>query len=162
MQLLVIGVMVGAWNVLLSLPLTTGGRWLQRATLVAIGGTAACFSWLNLSSEGFTLPPTDDLVVRVLSAAGILTACGVMGTTLMAVFNRRPLMTRAKTLRALTGLDCTCPRCATGFRAATGTSRCPGCGLLVVVQFAEPRCWRCEYALLDLRGNTCPECGAEV
>ena len=66
-------------------------------------------------------------------------------------------MTIARALR----VRVECPRCRADVRIPTTTGVCPSCRLRIRIQVEEPRC-TCGYALYQLQGDCCPECGRDV
>jgi hypothetical protein len=54
-----------------------------------------------------------------------------------------------------------CPSCGKQQQFPQGGARCSGCGLLVKIEFEEPRC-ECGYLLYNLPGTICPECGRDA
>jgi hypothetical protein len=63
---------------------------------------------------------------------------------------------------ALLQVALTCPICDTKQSVPVGSSECIRCGLKMKIQLDEPRCPECDYLLLRLASDNCPECGALV
>jgi Zn finger protein HypA/HybF involved in hydrogenase expression len=129
--------------------------------------TAVLTSYLNFITVGFqTDVSEDELLVRLIAAGSIVSVCGLLAITIFLAANRRALVTTSASVKEIRAVKVTCPRCATKTDAAAGVggarSRCGGCGLIFVIELAEPRCVKCEYNLLDLKSDRCPECGTPV
>jgi len=75
--------------------------------------------------------------------------------------NRRPAGVSAA-VSEIAVVQIVCPHCARKQAVPVGDSACAGCGLLFSLKVSEPRCVQCEYPLLDLRGDVCPECGTAI
>lgn len=149
-------------NVLLRLPLRAGQRWLAWATTGCLVLTAIAAMFVSMTTRGFEQANADDLGVRMFSAGSIVTTCGVLAMAVLMGFNRRMLVTEAKSLEEIRTIALACPRCAKKQEATVGESRCEGCGLIFLFKFAEPRCVKCDYSLLDIKGGVCPECGEKI
>ena len=133
--------------------------WLRPATsgmLALTGVLGAAVEWLV--REAGTLR-FDDLLPRLMTASAIVTCCGVLAIVVLLAFNRRFVVTEARSLAAIRSMRVHCPRCSLVQEAALGESSCAGCKLIFLIKVAEPRCAKCGYVLLDLRGDRCPECG---
>lgn len=55
----------------------------------------------------------------------------------------------------------TCPRCQCAQQLPINGAVCVQCKLYISVSLAAARCGACGYDLVDLQGNTCPECGSD-
>lgn len=162
-QGLVIATAIGLANVLNTLKLEGVQRWVALATIGTVLFTSVLVSYLNFITDGFRsdVGPAD-LVVRLMIAGVIVSACGLLAITIFLAANRRALATTSASVKKISAVKVTCPRCATTNDAAVGCSCCIGCGLIFLIELAEPRCVKCEYNLLDLKGDLCPECGTPV
>lgn len=161
-QAFIVGYMFAGINVLLRLPLQPGQRWLVYVVAGVLCGEAVVGSVFNITTTAGRHADGSDLLPRVLAAGAIVLACGVLAIAVLMAFNRRTLVTRSAYLADIKSVHLTCPRCARKGEAPLGQSRCEGCGLIFLVQVAEPRCIKCNYNLLDLRSPVCPECGEPI
>lgn len=161
-QALIMASAVGGANVLIRLPLRPGQRWLAYATIATLVLTAIAASFDNISTSAFQHTSPDDLSVRFFAAGCIVTVCGILAIAVLMGFNRRVLVTEARSLDEIRKITVACPRCAKRQDAAVGESRCEGCGLIFLFRFAEPRCTTCNYSLLDIKSGICPECGEKI
>ena len=63
-------------------------------------------------------------------------------------------------------MEMVCPVCrkkqTVPINDGVGELSCPGCGLIVSVRLRAPRCPSCDYMLLMLHSDRCPECGAPI
>ena len=162
-QAVVVALAIGLANVLHTLKLEGVQRYVALGTIGTVLLTAALMSYLNFITEGFRGDvDVNELVVRLIAAGSIVSVCGLLAITIFLAANRRALVTTSASVKEIRSVKVTCPRCTTKTDAAVGRSRCGGCGLIFVLELAEPRCVKCEYNLLDLRGDRCPECGTPV
>lgn len=166
-QALIVALAVGLANVLNTLRLEGVQRYVALATIGTVLLTAVLMSYLNFITVGFQTDVSDDeLLVRLIAAGSIVSVCGLLAITIFLAANRRALVTTSASVKEIRSVKVTCPRCATKTDAAAGVggarSRCGGCGLIFVIEMAEPRCVKCEYNLLDLKSDRCPECGTPV
>lgn len=166
-QALIVALAIGMANVLHTLKLEGVQRYVALGTIGTVLLTATLLSYLNFISEGFRRDiSNDELLVRLIAAGSIVSACGLLAITIFLAANRRALVTTSASVKEIRSVKVTCPRCATKVDAAAAAggarSRCGGCGLLFVIELAEPRCVKCDYNLLDLKGDRCPECGTPV
>jgi hypothetical protein len=166
-QALIVALAIGLANVLNTLKLEGLQRYVALGTIGTVLLTAALLSYLNFITEGFRgRVDENELLIRLIAAGSIVSACGLLAITIFLAANRRALVTTSAAVKEIRSVKVTCPRCATKIDAAVGVgggrSRCGGCGLIFVLELAEPRCVKCEYNLLDLKGDRCPECGTPV
>ncbi len=68
---------------------------------------------------------------------------------------------RLATLPDRAHLTLQCPRCMQWLHMQSGSIACPGCKLILRIEFEEPRC-SCGYPLHRLSGEHCPECGSAI
>lgn len=163
LQAIFIAAAVGVCNVLNMLELRGFQRVVALGTMAMILTTFSIASYINVTSLGFRNADYEqDLSVRLLAAGSIVSVCGLLAIVIFLAANRRALVTSSGPIGEIKLVRIICPRCATKCDAAIGSSRCPGCGLLFLLQLAEPHCVKCEYNLLDLKGDRCPECGTPV
>ncbi len=162
-QAMLVAGTVGLCNILNTLNLSGMQRFVALGTMGMVLISFALASHINLTTAGFrTGNIEEDFAGRLLAASSIISVCGLLAVTIFLAANRRALATHTGTIKEIRTVRLTCPRCASKVEAGVGTSRCQGCGLLFLIQLAEPRCVKCEYNLLDLKGDRCPECGTPV
>jgi hypothetical protein len=143
--------------VVLRVPLGEARAWACLVAIGSVAATALLSSLLSLSSTGFN-STAPELLSRLTGAMAIVAACSTLGIVILYRLNRRtPESVSAPS--EVREVQLVCPHCARRHAAPVGDSSCPGCGLMFTVKVSEPRCIKCEYPLLDLRGAVCPECG---
>lgn len=145
-------------NILYLVPLPRGQQWLLWITLLAGAGTAVCVDILQFVSRH---EAAYDLLLRIASACGILTGCGTIALGILARINRRIEIPEAA-VSGITEITLICPICKKKQTAAIGESRCSACGVIFKLHVEEPRCPACNYSLLMLTSDRCPECGSDV
>jgi hypothetical protein len=153
---------VGLLNVARVVPMVRSLNWLRYICALAALVTGTVFILTAIETNWFTVPVpylSGTLLTRVLGACSIVLACSLIALVLASIFSRKPAPAVTRAVASLAAMDATCPRCATRFSAKVGSSRCPGCGLVVELRLIEPRCAKCEYSLLDISAPNCPECG---
>lgn len=162
-QSLLVAGTVGVCNVLNALEFKGVQRFVSLATMGMILICFALASYINLTTAGFQTGRIDeDLPGRLLGASSIVSICGLLAVVIFVAANRRAASVHTGAIREIRAVRIVCPRCATKLDAPVGNSRCGGCGLLFSLQISEPRCIKCEYNLLDLKADRCPECGTPV
>lgn len=161
-QAFIVGFLFAGINVLLRLPLLASQRWLVYAVIGVLCFDGLAASLFNVVTMAGQHADEMDLLPRVLAAGAIVLACGVLAIAVLMAFNKRTLVTTSAYLADIKAVSMVCPRCARKNEAPLGQSRCQGCGLILLVQVAEPRCVKCNYNLLDLRSPVCPECGEPI
>lgn len=155
--LLCIAVIAAHANVVSIIPLGDSGAWARPAAIGSMAATGACVSALAFITQGFD-STGPDLLTRVTGALGIVTACSTVGLAILYRLNRRP-PGAAERASEVSAVQLTCPHCARKFLAPVNGCACPACGMLFLIKVTEPRCIKCEYPLLDIKGPVCPECG---
>lgn len=105
----------------------------------------------------------EQLVARVLAAALVVALGGsIAQPVLIRLFSAEQDASTGRMGDRHVGVHVRCPRCETESEIAANTSAaCPGCKLLLRVQFEEPRC-ACGFLIYRLEGANCPECGRAV
>lgn len=161
-ECIIIAVVVAHANLIIRVPLPAKQRWFAWGTIGSMVATAACASYLNFITRGFDQYFSDDLLPRVAAALGIITGCATLAMIVLNRINRRAGPGHSAPLSQFTSVLLACPRCGRKQHAPVGRSGCTGCGLLLTLGVAEPRCPACEYVTLDLKTDTCPECGARL
>lgn len=163
LQALFTGIAVCVCNILNTLELKGFQRYVALGSMAMVLASFFFASYLNLVTVGFkTADFEQDFAARLLAASCIISVCGLLAIVIFLAANKRALVTHSGAITEIKNVRITCPRCATKFDGPVGTSRCNGCGLLFILQLAEPRCIKCEYNLLDLKSERCPECGTPV
>jgi hypothetical protein len=99
---------------------------------------------------------------QVLAASVILSGCATLGAVILQRVNSKSSNPVVETPSRFTSIKLECPRCATAQTAPIGSSGCIHCGLLLNIQISTPCCAGCGYVTLDLKSQTCPECGATL
>jgi hypothetical protein len=156
-----IGLLVAHANLLLLLKLKPGQLWLRWATIVCAWIAGAIFDyavWTDVSQF------FDEPVMRFGMAAAICAGCGTVALSLLAAFNRKALP--VKEVLEFKEVTVICPACGRKGTFAVTDSRtravCPGCGLGIGIELSLPRCAKCDYSLLMLKSDRCPECGTPI
>lgn len=155
-----VGVVVAYANVVLSVPLGEARAWACLVSIGSVAATGACLSILCAITGGFD-GRGPEVLVRLTGAMGIVAACSTLGIVILHRLNRKPAGVGAA-ISEIAAVQIVCPHCARKQAAPVGESSCAGCGLLFSLRVSEPRCVQCEYPLLDLRGDVCPECGTAI
>lgn len=163
LQALFVGIAVGVCNVLNTLDFKGFQRYVALGTMAMVLASFAFATYLNITTIGFKGADFEqDFAARLLAASCIISVCGLLAIVIFLAANRRALVTHSGAINEIKDIRITCPRCATKCDAHVGASRCTGCGLIFLLELAEPRCIKCEYNLLDLKSDRCPECGTPV
>lgn len=150
-----IAFVVGYANVVLHLKLPDSALWLRLVAIAAAAATAGGITYISALSQGFKNSPPD-MLARFTGACGIVTACATIA--LMVLLKLNP--TRSdQAVTTIASVWLACPHCGKKFDARVGASACPTCGLLFTIGVREPLCHACQYPLLDLKSEQCPECG---
>jgi MFS family permease len=154
------GAVVAYANIVLSVPLGEARGWACLVSIGSVAATAACVSLLCFITGGFD-QGGPDMLVRLTGAMGIVAACSTLGVVILYRLNRRPQGMSAA-VSEIGAVQLVCPHCGRKQGVPVGESACVGCGLVFSLKVSEPRCVKCEYPLLDLRGEVCPECGTAI
>ena len=148
---------VGYANVVILFPLRPGQAWLRTAALLATVATALFIDIIAIDAECHFFRINEDLFIRFASAGGILAGCGSLALCVLARMNRKiDFDTR---IGEVTRVTVICPRCQRKQNHDTGDSACATCGLRISIHVEEPRCRQCDYLLIGLTSDRCPECG---
>ncbi len=140
-------------------------RWLTFGAAVLTGVLVVSAVWVNV----------DDYTVlwRMVTGSGILTGSGTLAILVMdrlafgkrlelrsVVANRGP----GSAPTSISSIRIECPRCSLAQTIPVGEegALCAGCKLHVAVRTHAALCGACGYDLKDLKGGTCPECGAAI
>ncbi|MGH7178396.1 MAG: hypothetical protein ACREJC_13540 [Tepidisphaeraceae bacterium] len=143
-------------NVICAMPLGEGQNWLRVATLASAALTAVCVDVAIIAEQD-----ESGVAARLGGACGIIAGCGTLALLVVARLNRR-VDTSPEAIAELTEMTVICPVCRKKHSATTGRSQCPSCGLIMHIRLEEPRCPKCEYVLLMLKSDRCPECGTAI
>lgn len=152
---LCVACVVGYANFVVHLALPKSALWLRLAAIGAAAATAGGITYISALSQGFKNSPPD-MLARFTGACGIVTACATIA--LLVLLKLNPIR-RDQAVTTIASVWLACPHCGKKFDARVGTSACPTCGLLVTLAVREPLCHACQYPLLDLKSEQCPECG---
>jgi hypothetical protein len=154
-----IAVVIGHANLLWLCKLKSRQRLLRWAT--------ASFAWIAGASFDYAVLANvnEDLIWRIATAATICAGCGTVAVAILAAFNRR--VTARPTGEIDAGkIDLACPICGKKqimpMKDGVGEGNCAECGLIISIRARAPRCPSCDYMLLMLKTDRCPECGAHV
>jgi len=128
-------------------------RWLRHTTLAAGGLAVSLWTMLVWGLD-------EDLGARAAAACSILAACGAMGLSLLARFNRK-VDTRLLP-GELRNITLFCPRCNKKQTVPLGASACSACGIKLEIKAEQPSCRECGYLLYGKTADRCPECGTSV
>ena len=122
--------------------LATGGVWTVAAML---------------SSMILFVESVDDMLIRLLGAAGVFDVVASIALVIMAKVRN---VEKTESLESTPArLTLQCPRCSTQQTLDAGPSKCAACGLKFRIDIEEPRCAKCGYLLWQLPERRCPECG---
>ena len=128
-------------------------RWLYLIALSAASLAAIGVSVLIWEVGG----APDEAFIRVLGAIGVVDACSTLVLIVMARLRGTPA--DAAVVSQVRNIRLRCPRCAQEQELPLGGSACCACGLKISVSIEATNCAKCGYALENLPGRTCPECG---
>ncbi len=133
---------------------------LSKPTALTSGAITASITAFGFINDGFG--NYDELMVRVLAIAAIITAGTTVFAGALAFFAPKPGDDEQGTFAGSIEIPISCPRCHTSIKAQSNKdARCPSCKLKVRIDIEEPRC-ACGYLLYQLNSDTCPECGKAV
>ncbi|MFQ5414687.1 MAG: hypothetical protein ACE5E6_09545 [Phycisphaerae bacterium] len=151
---------VGHANLAMFCPLKAHERWVRVAAVIAVTCTAALMDVIIIDARLGGLEIDEDVFARLASATGILAGCGSLALCVLARMNRKidfdtPVGEFARVIVV-------CPRCRKKQPIDIGDSSCAACGLRITIRVEEPRCPHCDYLLIGLTSERCPECGATL
>jgi hypothetical protein len=152
----IVGVVAHA-NLMELCPLPGRQRWLGRGAIAATLVTAVLLDTLSIQHEERSEGP----LARAAASAGILAICGSLAVLVLAAINRRTERPRVL-FQGVTQFTIICPVCGSKQLLPVGDARCAKCKLVIRARFEEPRCPNCNYVLLMLESDRCPECGTPV
>lgn len=145
--------------------LKTDQLWVRK---ISIGATAATGIILALifTDEIMRWHAIDyDAYGRLAAATGIAASFATIALCVLWRMNARAekiAAADAETHDHLGQIELVCPRCKIKQSLDPGKSQCAHCDLKIEISFEEPRCTKCEYLLVGLTGETCPECGQSI
>lgn len=141
-----------------------GQRWVRWVTIGAAVVTALLLDVLVVGRDRWD---DVDQLASVAGATGIIAGCGSLALLVLARLNRN--IERAPVISEIRELTLVCPSCKRKQVVAlardandTSANSCTNCGLRFHVRVEEPRCPKCDYVLLMLRSDRCPECGTLI
>jgi uncharacterized protein (UPF0212 family) len=149
---------IGFVNVLLAIAIKSSQRWLRIGTSV-VGLLAGLALLASVWSE--RQPFDDEGFNRLAAALSIPAGCGAIGMLVLAKLNRKIDGPPPAPIN-MDRLKITCPHCHNNIEQPMGVSECEHCHLQFSLRIIEPRCHVCDYVLLDLKSDNCPECGTKV
>jgi len=141
-------------------PLKATQQWFRDATIGSAALTAVLIELWMIADRHLVDALDAFWLARCTAAAGIVTGCGILALAVLARMNRRVDFEIESD--DLTDITVICPRCRKKQSLPFGDARCGGCGLRISIRIEEPRCPNCEYLLIGLTSDRCPECGTEV
>jgi len=141
-------------------PLKLEQQWFRGATIGSVVLTAGLV-WLWMVVEEDVITGLDEsLIARCAAAAGIASGCGILALAVLARLGRHVDLELDG--GELTQITVVCPRCHKKQSLPIGDATCSACKLRISIRVEEPRCPNCEYLLIGLTSNRCPECGTEL
>jgi len=155
----IIALLFGHANVMWLCKLKPAQNWLRWGAFIC-----ACVAGV-FSDYAAILNVNDDAVWRIPTAAGICAGCGTVAVGILTAFNRRTMPVAGGGVDAKE-IALVCPIChkkqIVAINDGIGESACAGCGMIISVRLRPPRCPACDYNLLMLKSDRCPECGAAI
>jgi ssDNA-binding Zn-finger/Zn-ribbon topoisomerase 1 len=158
-----LAILIGHANILWLCKLTSAQRWLRWATAIFAWIAGVIFDYAAITN--FTERTNEDFLGRIGIAATICAACGTVAVAILTAFNRR-IAPKPTAGIDTAQIDIICPIChkkqTIPIKDGTGESNCNNCGLILSIRLRAPRCPSCDYTLLMLKTNRCPECGTPI
>jgi hypothetical protein len=154
-----LAILIGHANLLWLCNLKPNQRWLRWVT--------AIFAWVAgvILDDATIQSVTDDFTWRIATAAAICAGCGTVAVAILTAFNRR-IAPRPSAGIDAAQIDIVCPIChkkqTLPITNGIADSTCTGCGIIISVRLRAPRCPTCDYTLLMLKADCCPECGTPI
>jgi MFS family permease len=154
-----LAILIGHANIIWLCKLNQRQRWLRWATVAFAWFAGATFDYAAINNMN------SDIFLRVAMAAPVCAGCGTVAVAILTAFNRRVIPVSGDEVDA-TEMTIVCPVCrkkqALPLAGGIGDSACSGCGMIFSIRARAPRCPSCNYLLLMLQSDRCPECGAAV
>jgi ssDNA-binding Zn-finger/Zn-ribbon topoisomerase 1 len=133
--------------------------WLRWAAFAFAFAAGTFFDY------GMIRDPNDEMLWRIAAATGICAGCGTVAVAILTAFNRRMMPVAGAGVDAKE-IAVVCPVCHKKQNVAIaegiGESACAGCGMIISVRLRPPRCPACNYILLMIHSDRCPECGTAI
>ncbi len=129
-------------------------RWLAIITAVATGTLITSCSYADPKWETLDRFTT---LWRITAATGIICASASVALLVFGRLNRKPVVELSRT--TFDQVTLFCPRCELKQTLPVGGALCRGCRLHIAVDVQSARCAKCNYELVNLHSDRCPECG---
>lgn len=155
---------IGHANVMKRVPAGQAGFWAKLAAIIGMAGAGISTTIVVLVDQWYDSSGSD-IPTRILGASALMATCGTMAVLILYRLQKKSAGAIAGPLSsAITKVDLTCPHCGKGqaIEVAPRTGHCSNCNLVIRVTIREPRCTACEYPLLGVKGDRCPECGEPI
>lgn len=152
-----IACVVGLTQLAMLVPLSPGQTWVRIGTIGTAVTSAICVDILAFSDWS----DPGEFVTRLGGAAGFVASCGSLALIIFARINR-PMAGASRAYREATDISVVCPGCRSKQVLPLGDSACPVCHLRFNIRVDEPRCTQCDYLLIMLKSDRCPECGTPI
>ncbi len=139
-------------------------RWAAFGLLTAALAVGLASMALPVLAEHFLFGVLGEQVVGRIAAATVVLflGCSITQPVLIRLARSGHELSDPRLADRHVAVRVRCPRCAADADIAANTSAaCPGCKLLLRVQFDEPRC-ACGFLIYRLEAANCPECGRGV
>ncbi len=145
-------------TLVLQAKLKPGQRLFGIGTIAVLSVTGLCLELITL--DDFVSSSLKEGLARIAAATGILGACGSLALAIMTTLNRRGqhLPADGESL-SFSEVELFCPHCRTRQTLPLGKACCKKCHLPIEINVQEPRCEECDYLLVGLTCDSCPECG---
>lgn len=137
-------------------------EWLRKVAVGLGVCLGLCLVLLNEVTEGFRFDPGLDVLPRAAAGLSLAVGCVTLAMVVVGRFTSKHTISIARSSTAFETMNVECPRCGCKQTSPMGVSSCSGCRLILFMRVGEPRCAACDYNLLDMKGDCCPECGAKV
>lgn len=152
-----ISVLAAFWSLIRLVHVGRTARWLKAAVLALAWITTVAMDLMIVMDYQ---QMNADLLGRLATSAGILTGCGTLALLVLARLGRKAISPGE--MPNITAITLVCPVCGKRATGDLGSCICRNCGMGFRVELREPRCKSCNYLLLMLRADRCPECGTPV
>lgn len=142
--------------------LTRGQSWVR---IIAIGAAACAGGFATFASaidRGGRFYNGFEWEWRGTAAFGLICVSATLALLVFGRLNRKPAVELVRSTTTFDRVSITCPRCEKRLILPVGGALCEGCRLHISVTIQSARCARCNYDLIDLRADKCPECGEPI